>query len=82
MMKFRLTAQRKDVTAKTQFLFQNYEEFVSDVKNIDDDVADVINERKNDFYDEYYYLKPECEKSGWEKFTEQYRRFNLYIFMR
>jgi len=77
-----LTAQRKDVTAKTQFLFQNYEEFVSDVKNIDDDVADVINERKNDFYDEYYYLKPECEKSGWEKFTEQYRRFNLYIFMR
>lgn len=48
----------------------NYETFVSDVKSIDDDVADVIDERKDDFYDKYYYLKPECEKSDWEKFKD------------
>ena len=28
------------------------------------------NDSKNDFYKKYYYLKPECEKSGWEKFCD------------
>lgn len=43
------------------------EAFVFDVVSIDDDVADIIKERKEDFYEEYYYLKPECEKDDWEK---------------
>lgn len=29
-----------------------------------------IEKKKNDFYSKYYYLKPECEKSGWEKFCD------------
>jgi len=29
--------------------------------------AELINKRKENFYKEYYYLKPESEKSGWEK---------------
>lgn len=33
---------------------------------IDGDVADAINKSKNDFYDKYEYLKPECEKSWLE----------------
>ncbi|GAE90851.1 hypothetical protein JCM21531_4499 [Acetivibrio straminisolvens JCM 21531] len=33
-------------------------------------MAAVINKRKEDFYKEYYYLKPECEKNGWEKFKD------------
>ena len=37
---------------------------------IDGDVADAINKSKNDFYDKYEYLKPECEKSWFEKAKE------------
>ena len=36
---------------------------------IDGDVADV-NNSKDDFYDKYEYLKPECEKSWLEKAKE------------
>ncbi len=49
---------------------QNSEQFIEDTARIDSDVADVINQRKDDFYEEYYYLKPECEKNGWEKFCD------------
>ena len=49
---------------------QESEEFISDVIRIDSDAADIIRERKDDFYDKYAYLKPECEKSGWEKFCD------------
>ena len=51
-------------------LKKDVNEFVSDVVRIDGDAADAINKSKDDFYDEYYYLKPECEKSGWEKFKD------------
>ena len=44
------------------------EEFISDAVRIDGDAAEIIKKRKDDFYDKYNYLKPECEKSGWEKF--------------
>lgn len=37
---------------------------------IDGDAADAINKSKDDFYDKYEYLKPESEKSGWEKFKD------------
>ena len=33
-------------------------------------VKEEIERSKNDFYKKYSYLKPECEKSGWEKFCE------------
>ncbi len=49
---------------------QNSEQFIEDTARIDREVADVINQRKDDFYEEYYYLKPECEKNGWEKFCD------------
>jgi len=52
-------------------LNDNCEDYISQVCCIDDNVADVINQSKDDFYDEYCYLKPECEKSCWEKFCEQ-----------
>lgn len=37
---------------------------------IDGDVADVINNSKDDFNDKYEYLKLECEKSWLEKAKE------------
>lgn len=46
------------------------EQFLSDVVSVDDKVSDVVTKNKNDFYEQYNYLKPECEKSGWEKFKD------------
>ena len=43
-------------------------EFITTVVQKDEAAADAINEEKDDFYTEYSYLKPECEKSAWEKF--------------
>ncbi len=43
------------------------EEFISEVVQIDEEVADIINQRKDEFYEAYYYLKPECEKSWTDK---------------
>ena len=51
-------------------LKKDVNEFVSEVVRIDGDAADAINKSKDDFYDKYEYLKPECEKSGWEKFKD------------
>ncbi len=48
----------------------NSEEFISDAVRIDGDAAEIIKKRKDDFYDKYNYLKPDCEKSGWEKFCD------------
>ena len=46
------------------------EEFIDDAVRIDDDVADKVNQNKDDFYDKYTHLKPECEKTFWEKVKE------------
>ncbi len=51
-------------------LKEDVNEFVSEVVRIDGDAAEAINKSKDDFYDKYEYLKPECEKSGWEKFKD------------
>lgn len=51
-------------------LSRECEEFISNVARIDSDVAELVVQRKEEFYDKYYYLKPECEKNGWEKFKD------------
>lgn len=45
-------------------------EFAGKASRIDGDVADYVNGSKDDFYDKYSYLKPECEKNGWDKFCD------------
>ena len=51
-------------------LRQNVENFITDVVRIDDDAAEVINRNKDEFYDKYSYLKPDCEKNLWEKICD------------
>ncbi len=46
---------------------QNSEQFIEETARIDSDVADVIKQRKDDFYDKYNYLKPDYEKGKLEK---------------
>jgi len=40
------------------------------VIRIDNDVADTVNQNKENFYKQYEYLNPESEKSEWEKFCD------------
>ena len=40
-------------------LSRECEEFITDAARIDSDVAELVVQRKEDFYDKYYYLKPE-----------------------
>lgn len=49
---------------------QNMERFIEDTVRIDNEVADTVRQRKDDFYEQYHYLKPACEMNGWEKFCD------------
>ncbi len=44
--------------------------FIDLTINRDNAAATAVTKAKDDFYKEYSYLKPECEKSGWEKFCD------------
>lgn len=59
------TQEKKSANLKA--FQQKSEDFISEVDRIDSDVAAIVNQNKDDFYGQYYYLKPECEKTGWEK---------------
>lgn len=52
---------------------QNVENFISDVVVIDNGVADIINQNKTQFYEEYCYLKPKTDL--WEKFCNEFTNF-------
>ena len=64
------TKTQEDKIETLENLKQDINDFISDVVRIDGDAADAINKSKDDFYDKYEYMKPECEKSGWEKFKD------------
>ena len=64
------TKTQEDKIETLENLKQDINDFISDVVRIDGDAADAINKSKDDFYDKYEYLKPECEKIGWEKFKD------------
>lgn len=51
-------------------LIQNNEDFITEVVRIDQEVGEVIQQRKEEFYTTYTYLKPECEKDWLEKADE------------
>ncbi len=44
--------------------------FIDLTINRDNAAATAVTKAKDEFYKEYSYLKPECEKSGWEKFCD------------
>ncbi len=44
--------------------------FIDLTINRDNAAAAAVSKAKDEFYKEYSYLKPECEKSGWEKFCD------------
>lgn len=44
-------------------VYKKLEEFITDIGSVDAKAANRIEDRKDDFYERYYYLKPECEKT-------------------
>ena len=54
-----LEATQKEVTA-----------FIDLTVNRDNSAADAVSKAKDEFYKEYSYLKPDSEKSDWEKFCD------------
>lgn len=51
--------------------YSKLEEFISDIDVVDTKSAHKIRERKNDFYAQYSYLKPDCEKTDKELKAER-----------
>ncbi|WP_297958166.1 hypothetical protein [uncultured Ruminococcus sp.] len=64
------TDTQEDKISALDTFAEETEEFVDEVVRIDGEAADAINSSKDDFYDDYYYLKPESEKTEWEKFKD------------
>jgi hypothetical protein len=61
--------QEEKIAALDQFR-QNCENFAAEVVRIDGEVADPVNRNKEIFYSQYEYLRPECERHGWEKICD------------
>lgn len=59
------TQERKINTLET--VGNKIEEFVDLSMSVDVNAAAQVNKNKKDFYEKYSYLKPNCEKTGWEK---------------
>ena len=61
---------QEDKAATLDTVAKKSEEFIEKAVKVDNDAADKVNQNKEDFYDKYSYLKPDCEKSKWEKFCD------------
>ena len=65
------STQTQDTKVASLETFQNNsEQFITETERIDNEVAEIVNQRKDDFYNKYNYLKPESEKNGWEKICD------------
>lgn len=64
------TQTQEEKIEKLETLSQNCEAFAADAVRADAAVTDTINQNKADFYEAYDYLKPDSEKTGWEKFCD------------
>ncbi|WP_024857290.1 hypothetical protein [Ruminococcus albus] len=61
---------KEEKKEKINALKQKIETFVNNAVQHEKAAADKIKEKKEDFYKKYSYLKPECEKSFFEKVGE------------
>ncbi len=51
-------------------LATDIDDFIESTRNTDLEVSELIVKAKKEFYEEYSYLKPEEEKTKWEKFKD------------
>ena len=63
----RASSDTQEMKADTfEDIADDTEEFIETVISIDEDAAEAITSSKEDFYDDYYYLKTDSEKTDWE----------------
>lgn len=69
-------AQEREKTKKSSLslAYDKLSTLISDVGSIDIKASSKIRERKETFYDRYYYLKPECEKNRREKVKDAIKK--------
>ena len=60
--------------------YEKLDKLISNVGIVDNKVATKVEQLKNNFYSKYSYLKPECEKSGWEQFVDGTQKLFSAIF--
>lgn len=72
------TKLQEDKVTALQNLQDDIAEFADEAARIDGAVVDIIQSNKEDFYDKYSYLKPNCEKNGWEKFCDGCKKVNQW----
>lgn len=69
-------AEEREFTKKSSLslAYDKLDTLISDVGSIDLKVSKKIKERKDNFYSQYSYLKPECEKSTGEKIKDTLKK--------
>lgn len=67
-------AEERESTKKSSLslAYEKLNTLISDTGSVDMKASSKIRERKDAFYDRYYYLKPECEKTTKEKLKEKW----------
>lgn len=65
--------QEEKITSLEAFS-RSSENFIAEVVRIDENVAYVINQNKDDFYAQYSYLKPEYEMEFWEEVCDGFQK--------
>lgn len=65
-------AEERESTKKSSLslAYEKLNTLISDTGSVDMKASSKIRERKDAFYDRYYYLKPECEKTKKEKYND------------
>ena len=57
------TQTQEEKTASLNEFQKNNEKFIEETVRIDSEAAELIKERKREFYSQYKYLQPECKKT-------------------
>ena len=61
------TLMQEQTATSVETIDKDMEEFTAEVIAVDNQVAELVNRQKDDFYSKYRYLKPDSEKDFWEK---------------
>lgn len=61
------TLMQERAVSSVETIDKEMEEFIGEAIVVDHQVAELVNQQKDDFYSKYRYLKPGCEKDFWEK---------------
>ena len=71
----KITASTRIIEDRVETLEDLKEEtqaFIDDTVKTDEKVATLVDKNKDDFYKKYAYLKPDSEKSVWEKICDKF----------